>query len=838
MSSSDSAPTQSVLLLGSGLCSPPLVQYLSRHGFALTVASRTLERAEENVRGLPHARAMQFTADGSEAATARLAELAAEHDAVVSLLPYAHHPWAAGVCIRARTPFCTASYVSDAMQAQHEAAVAAGVPLVNECGVDPGLDLASAQQVIDRVHADGGKVLEFFSICGGLPAPQANNNPFGYKLSWSPRGVLLAAGNSATYLERGEVRAAAGAALYSPPEVRADRMEERGIGDLEWYCNRDSVKFRDIHGVPECQTLIRGTFRYLGWCDMMSLFAARGVVEDREVPGLAGLTVREAALRTLGLDPAAAGASAASARAAVAAHLGVPAAHDTLARLEWLGYFDGELRVPDGGAVRSPLDLVGFLFDRRLQYAPGEQDMIAMRHTFVVERACGQRRDTVTSTLVDFGRQDRGEASSMSRTVGIPLAVATRAVLEGRLPGAGVMRPTDPAFYNLLLDEMAAEHEVAFAERELGTHVWVRAETKRGEARAGLSPAACAALLAQGFRVTVERSAQRGIPDAEYEAAGCAMAEAGAWRRSPLDAIVFGLKELPEGDQSPLPRRHVFFAHAFKGQLGWRDTLGRFTRGGGSLYDLEFLNDDDGRRVAAFGRPAGEVGAALGLLAWAARALGEDLNAGGPLAPWASFDAMVRDVRARVEAARASSGAAAPEVLVVGALGRSGRGAAAVAEACGLAPVCWDLEETKGGGPFQRMVECDVLVNCIYLPAGVRIPPFVTADMVRAAGRRLAVFVDVSADTTNPASPVPFYNEATTVDRPVLHLDCGADAPPLDIVAIDHLPTLLPAESTVAFSADLLPHLAGLADPAASGVWARAAKLFRDKAGEAAKKEE
>lgn len=817
-----------VLLLGSGLCSPPLVRYLADAGLGLTVASRTLERAQRNVEGLATATAAQLDveADGAED---RLDALVREHDVVVSLLPYVHHPMAARVALRHKRHFCTASYVSDALEALDGDAREAGVTLVNECGVDPGLDIASSQKVIDEVHAAGGKVLEFFSICGGLPAPQDNNNPFGYKLSWSPRGVLLAAGNSATILERGEVRSAAGPVLYSAAEVRHDTIDGQRY---EYYYNRDSVKFRELQRVPEVRTIVRGTYRYPGWCRMMQLFAEHGVVADKPVDGLGGLPVREGALRSVGLggDPAA-WASAGAARAAVAGLLGVGEDHDTVARLEWVGYFDGELRLPEG--TRSALDVMGFLFDRSLQYAPKERDMIVMRHTFEVERASGMR-ETVTSTLIDFGLQDAGGESSMSRTVGLPLAVATHAVAEGRLSGRGILRPTDPEMYNLLLGAME-KYGVRFAEAALGPLVWVRAETKPGEQRAALSPESCKAMIAAGYRVVCERSEQRGIADAEYELAGCEMADAGSWARAPLSAVICGLKELPES-HDPLPHRHVFFAHAYKGQVGWRDVLGRFVRGGGELWDLEYLVDDNGRRVAAFGRAAGEVGMALGLKAWSARVLGRDLNDAGRAEAWPSHDAMVADVKEAVRAAREhiareegeEAARSRPDTLVVGALGRSGRGACDVAVAAGIEPVRWDMAETSKGGPFPRMVEADVLVNCILLQE--KIAPFVTEEMVRAPGRRLSTFVDVSADTTNPNSPTPFYHQETTLFKPVLHLDCGKDAAPLDIVAIDHLPTLLPNESTRQFSGDIVKYfIDGFRDPKGYPFIRRAADLFEEK---------
>ncbi len=319
----------------------------------------------------------------------------------------------------------------------------------------------------------------------------------------------------------------------------------------------------------------------------------------------------------------------------------------------------------------------------------------------------------------------------------------------------------------------------------------------------------------------MERSPSRAFPDADYERAGARLVEADSWRGAPKDAVVLGLKELPE-EQSPLSHRHVYFAHAYKGQRGAEALLSRFTRGGGRLLDLEFLLDDAGRRVAAFGRWAGFAGAAVGLDLWAHQRC-------YPREPYLrldsfeSRDALLAWLQPRVEAAFALG--EPPSILLFGAKGRCGSGALDLLgrAAPGLKILAWDKEETAGGGPFKEALDHELLINCVLLTGPGK--PFLTAEMLDRP-RKLSVVSDVSCDPFSPHNPLPIYGETTTFERPALRL---RETPPLDLTAIDHLPSLLPRESSEDFSAQLLPHLKTLAG--GSPVWARADALFQERSG-------
>lgn len=345
------------------------------------------------------------------------------------------------------------------------------------------------------------------------------------------------------------------------------------------------------------------------------------------------------------------------------------------------------------------------------------------------------------------------------------------------------------------------------------THLWVRAEQRQNEDRVGLTPEGARALIDAGFRVTIEESATRAIPIQGYIDAGADIAPENSWPNAPLDAIIFGLKELPE-DGSSLPHKHIMFGHAFKGQHSGKALLKRFKTGGGTLYDLEYLVDEAGRRVAAFGYWAGYAGAAVTLKAWAAQ---QRQQVCGPVGVYPGKDALNADLLAELDA----TGADRPRAIVIGALGRVGTGAADLCSAMGVQVTKWDMAETANGGPFTEILAHDIFLNCIFARPGT--PVFVPKSALTEK-RNLTVIGDIACDPDSDYNPVPVYDRATTWDAPVLRV---ADEPVMDVMAIDNLPSMLPVESSEDYAAQLLPSLLTLNDLQA-GVWGRAETTFRD----------
>lgn len=344
------------------------------------------------------------------------------------------------------------------------------------------------------------------------------------------------------------------------------------------------------------------------------------------------------------------------------------------------------------------------------------------------------------------------------------------------------------------------------------THLWVRAEQRLNEDRVGLTPEGAADLISAGLRVTVEESSVRAIGIDGYAQAGCEIAAENSWPDAPKDAIIFGLKELPE-DGTPLPHRHIMFGHAFKGQHSGRALLERFKAGGGTLYDLEYLVDENGRRVAAFGYWAGFAGAAVTLKTWAAQ---QHSNLCGPVGAYKNKDALLDELRAELNATNTPR----PNAIVIGALGRVGTGASDLMEAMGVTVTKWDMAETASGGPFPEILDHNLFINCIL--AGPQTPVFVPRDTL-TADRKLTAIGDVACDPDSDYNPVPVYDRATTWDAPALRV---AENPVLDVMAIDNLPSMLPLESSIDYAGQLLPSLATLTD-LTTGVWGRAEDTFR-----------
>lgn len=333
----------------------------------------------------------------------------------------------------------------------------------------------------------------------------------------------------------------------------------------------------------------------------------------------------------------------------------------------------------------------------------------------------------------------------------------------------------------------------------MAVHLWVRHETRETERRTPLIPADARRLVDLGFTVTVERSPQRIFEIEQYADAGAEIVEAGSWVDAPADAYILGLKELPDAPEA-LVHRHIFFGHAYKGQDGAAELLERFRRGGGQLLDIEYLTDETGRRVVAFGYWAGYVGAALGVLQYAGRLE-------SPLTPTdkQAIDAQLAEVED------------APRAVVIGAYGRSGRGAVDALGVAGAQVTTWGIDDTRELDK-PALLGHDVLVNCVVSFAPQ--PPFVeAADLT--ADRALRVIADVTADVTSDANLLPINTAITTWDEPVREV--YAD-PLLEVIAIDNLPSLLPREASEDFSAALRPQLEVLETGAVT--WANTAESF------------
>ncbi len=425
---------KNILVLGAGLVAKPLVRYLLDHpDFKVTVASRTVSKAVKLIDEHPDGKALPLNVTDE----AELEKLVSSHDLTISLVPYTHHVKIANMCIKHKKNMVTTSYVSKPMAELDKAAKDAGILILNEIGLDPGIDHMSAMRIIDDVKSKGGKIVSFRSYCGGLPAPEANDNPFGYKFSWSPRGVVMAGSNNGRYLENGKEVFVPGEELFTHYHHR----EIEGVGKLEAYPNRDSVPYIDTYRIQETETMYRGTFRNIGWCDTLKAIADLGYLDEEERPDAKGKTYGEFTAILVG-------GSSDNIKEATAEFLNISADSDVIERLEWLGLFSD---TPLSEQSNCALDFLADIMLEKMPYREGERDMIVLFHDFIAQHADGKKQN-ITSTLVDFGIP--GGDSAMSRTVSLPAAVAARLILEGKISLKGVHIPNVPEVYNPTLDEL------------------------------------------------------------------------------------------------------------------------------------------------------------------------------------------------------------------------------------------------------------------------------------------------------------------------------------------------------------------------------------------------
>jgi saccharopine dehydrogenase-like NADP-dependent oxidoreductase len=418
-----------VLLLGAGMVTRPGVSYLLDQGFEVTVASRTVSKAQELVTGRANGHAVAFTIED----TAALHRL----DLAVSLLPAPNHPKVAEACLAEGTHLVTTSYVGPAMQAFDDRAKAAGLLFLNEIGLDPGIDHMSAMKIIHHVNRAGGRVTSFRSFCGGLPAKRSNTNPWGYKFSWSPRSVMTAGTNSARYLDRGQLVEIPSAELFAnhwPVEVP-------GHGTFEGYPNRDSLGYQELYGLEKAETMLRGTLRYPGWSNTLLLVVKLGLLDQTPRGDLAGQTYAEVLASRIP------GATVANLKASLARFAGLPEDSNPIHRLEWAGFLSSE----KVGEAPTLLDLVANRLQVKLALQPGDQDLIVLHHEFIAVGAKGEQTKLM-STLVDEGEPD-GD-SAMARTVSLPAAVAVRLILQGKIALTGVRIPVMPEVYLPVLAEL------------------------------------------------------------------------------------------------------------------------------------------------------------------------------------------------------------------------------------------------------------------------------------------------------------------------------------------------------------------------------------------------
>ncbi|MEE4177312.1 MAG: saccharopine dehydrogenase C-terminal domain-containing protein [Bacteroides sp.] len=422
-----------VLILGAGMVVKPIVTYLLDKGYFVTVATRTKSKAENMIHGHPNGAAVAWTVDN----TAALDEMIASHDLTVSLLPWIHHIMVAKHCIKHKKDMVTTSYVKPEMKALDQEAKDAGIIILNELGLDPGIDHMGAMRIIDHVHDRGGKVEEFYSLCGALPAPEAATNPFKYKFSWSPKGVVMAGNNDGNYLRHEKVHYIPTQDLFKNP-LSVDFPE---VEKLEIYPNRDSLPYIELYGIPETKTMMRGTFRYPGWCESLDAMKALKLISSDNYD-FTGKTYADMVALLIGE------ADASNIRDKAAKYLGLPVDAYALEAIEWLGVFEN---MPMNRQNDTPFEIISDLMIAKMELGQQERDMVAMQHIFLASYPDG-KREVIKSSMLDFGTLETDTA--IARTVALPAAVGVEMILKNEISVKGVHIPVIPQIYQPILDAL------------------------------------------------------------------------------------------------------------------------------------------------------------------------------------------------------------------------------------------------------------------------------------------------------------------------------------------------------------------------------------------------
>ena len=440
-----------ILIIGAGRSTLSLITYLQHYSekadWKIVVADQSLELAQKRAGNHPRTRAIALDVTDDMKRTSAISGA----DLVISMLPAHMHIPVARDCIALRKHMVTASYISKEMQELDERAKEAGVGMINEIGVDPGIDHLSAMRVLDKIREEGGKMLIFESFTGGLVAPESDDNPWNYKFSWNPRNVVLAgAGGAVKFIQEGQYKYIPYHQLFR----RTELVNIEGYGRFEGYANRDSLKYRDVYGLKDIPTIYRGTFRRPGFCRAWDVFVKLGMTDDSYVlEDSEDMTYRQFTNTFLAYNPND------SVELKLMHYLSIPQDSELMDKLSWIGLFDD---VKIGLKKATPAQVLQHILEQKWTLKEDDKDMIVMYHKFGYEKEGKQKM--IESSMVTLGQNS--EQTAMARTVGLPVGIATRLILKGTINTPGVQIPITKEIYEPMLAELE-EHGICFNEREI-----------------------------------------------------------------------------------------------------------------------------------------------------------------------------------------------------------------------------------------------------------------------------------------------------------------------------------------------------------------------------------
>lgn len=437
-----------ILVLGAGNSSPSLITYLLNHSeendWQVTVGDIDQEVAAKRINGHPRGTTIRFDVFDE----AQLNQYVSEADLVVCFLAPKFQPVIAKVCVDHGVHMVSASYQNPKTAELDALAKEKGVIILNEMGLDPGMDIMSAMVILNRVRKNGGVIKQFISYGSGVPAPENPSNPMRYVITWNPMNVVIAGGAGAQYMENGKIKVVTHKQLFR----RTWPFEVEGVGTMEAYPNRDSLIYREIFGLDHAETLIRGTLRFPRYCEVWDQIVKLGLTDEiNAIPELENRSLAELVEMCLPI-----GGEERDLRQRVAEYLAINPTGFIMETLEWLGLFDNKKLGFKGKTMADAMKLV---LETKMPLAKGDRDMVILAHDIIAEYP--DKKEKIVSTFVHRG--DPEGNTGMAQTVGTPAAIGVKMILTGEIALPGVHMPIIPEIYDPVLRELA-ENGMAFSE--------------------------------------------------------------------------------------------------------------------------------------------------------------------------------------------------------------------------------------------------------------------------------------------------------------------------------------------------------------------------------------
>ncbi len=440
-----------IVVFGAGRSAGFFIEYIfnlsKQHGWKLTVTDQHIGHLNVLFSQYENAHAVESNVNDPQARE----ELISSAQWVASLLPAFMHSIIARDCVRLNVNLVTASYESDEMRELKSLIEEKGLQFLNECGLDPGIDHMSAMRIIHKLQDSGAKITSFRSFCGGLVAHESIDNPWGYKFSWNPRNVILAGQGIARFLEHGRLKFKPYSRLFNEPE-----SIEFSSGEIyDGYPNRDSISYQDVYGLKDIKTMVRGTLRHKGYCKAWNIFVQMGLTDDSYVLPISN------SFTYYDLCDAYLPGNGSNLKSRIQLLMGEEYDQEAIECVMWTGITE-QIEIPLS-STHSPASILQDLLERKWLLKENDRDLVVMQHLFEYE--IEGEKFLIRSSLQIEGESN--QRTAMAKTVGLPLAIALKNLIQGKCTKKGLLIPILPEIYEPILNELRTEFGILFEEEEL-----------------------------------------------------------------------------------------------------------------------------------------------------------------------------------------------------------------------------------------------------------------------------------------------------------------------------------------------------------------------------------